>query len=134
GRRQGRPPMTLTSARAAAEELTTPPHSLEAEAAVLGAVLKRGLALADVAPFLRPEHFYEARYRQVYRAMVALFEQGQPIDYHTLLEELRRQGTEESTGGLVFLAELDVATPTAAHIEPYARIVVEQAVRRRYIS
>src|ERR671935_419567 len=126
--------MTLTVNGAAADALTAPPHSAEAEAAVLGSVLKRGLALADVAPFLRPEHFYVLQHRQVYAAMVALFEQGQPIDYHTLLEELRRQGTEDSTGGLVFLAELDLATPTAAHIAHYGRIVVEHATRRRYIN
>jgi replicative DNA helicase len=109
------------------EDLTAPPHSTEAEEAVLGAVLKQGLALVEVAPFLRPEHFYRPQHRQVYAAMLALFEQGQPIDYHTLLEELRRQGTEESSGGLSFLAELSLATPTAAHIERYARIVVDHA-------
>ena len=125
--------MTSTVDRAV-EDLAAPPHSTEAEEAVLGAVLKQGLALVEVAPFLRPEHFYRPQHRQVYAAMLGLFEQGQPIDYHTLLEELRRQGTEESSGGLSFLAELSLATPTAAHIEHYGRIVVEHATRRRYIS
>jgi replicative DNA helicase len=49
-------------------------------------------------------------------------------------EELEHQGTYEQSGGLVYLSELNLATPSAAHIEHYARIVLEHAVRRRYIS
>jgi len=116
------------------EAVVAPPHSSQAEEAVLGSCLKKPLAIADVVPFLKPHHFYEPRYRSVYAAMVALFERAQSIDYHTLADELKRQGTYESSGGLLFLAELNVATPTAAHIEYYARIVLEHAVRRRYIS
>jgi len=115
-------------------DVPTPPHSEDAEEAVLGAILKRDLVIADVAMGLRPEHFYTLRYRQVYAAMVGLFERGVRIDYHTVADELKRQGTYESSGGLLLLAELDVATPTAAHIEHYARIVVDHAVRRRYVS
>jgi replicative DNA helicase len=112
----------------------TPPHNLDAEEAVIGAVFKNGLALADVAPFLRPEHFYHPPYRHVYAAMVALFERGSAIDYHTVAAELRRLGTYELAGGLVALSELNVATPTAAHIAYYARLVAEHALRRRFIG
>jgi replicative DNA helicase len=66
--------------------------------------------------------------------MAALFERAAPIDYHTLAEELARQGTYERAGGLIYLSELNLSTPSAAHIEHYARIVIEHAVRRRYIS
>jgi replicative DNA helicase len=124
-------PPNLNDAEA---DLTIPPHSRQAEEAVLGSVLKRGLAIADVVPFLKPQHFYEARNRQVYAAMAALFERAAAIDYHTLADELTRQGTYDSAGGLLYLSELNLATPSAAHIEHYARIVLEHAVRRRYIS
>ncbi len=115
-------------------DVSSPPHSSQAEEAVLGSVLKRGLAIADIVPLLKPQHFYEARNRHVYSAMAALFERAAAIDYHTIAEELIHQGTYESAGGLLYLSELNLATPSAAHIEHYARIVLEHAVRRRYIS
>jgi replicative DNA helicase len=111
-----------------------PPHDLDAEEAVLGAALKQGLALADVVPFLRPEHFYHPPHRHVYAAMLALFERGSAIDYHTVAAELRRLGSYDQAGGLVGLSELNVATPTAAHIGYYARLVAEAALRRRFIG
>jgi len=116
------------------DEQTLPPHSSQAEEAVLGSVLKNGLSIADVLPFLKPHHFYEIRNRHVYAAMAALFERAAAIDYHTLADELEHQGTYAQTGGLLYLSELNLATPSAAHIEHYARIVLEHAVRRRYID
>jgi replicative DNA helicase len=116
------------------DEMSVPPHSTQAEEAVLGAVLKRGLAIADVVHFLKPQSFYEARHRYIYSAMAALFERAAAIDYHTIAEELERQGTYEQAGGLGYLSELNLSTPSAAHIEHYARIVLEHAVRRRYID
>ena len=118
-----------------AEDMSAlPPHSTQAEEAVLGSVLKRGLAIADVLPFLKPHHFYERRHEHIFAAMAALFERAAAIDYHTIAEELIHQGTYESAGGLLYLSELSLGTPSAAHIEHYARIVLEQAVRRRYIG
>jgi len=116
------------------EEQSLPPHSTQAEEAVLGSVLKRGLSIADVLPFLKPHHFYEMRNQHVYAAMAALFERAAAIDYHTICEELEHQGTYDQTGGLVYLSQLDLSTPSAAHIEHYARIVLDHAVRRRYIE
>jgi replicative DNA helicase len=118
----------------AEEQQSLPPHSKQAEEAVLGSVLKNGLSIADVLPFLKPHHFYEVRHRHIYGAMAALFERAGAIDYHMIGEELTHQGTYESAGGLLYLAELNLATPSAAHIEHYARIVLEHAVRRRYIE
>jgi replicative DNA helicase len=110
------------------------PHNRDAEEAVIGAVFKHGLALADVVTFLRPAHFYHPPYRHVYAAMVALFERGAAIDYHTVAAELEHQGTSRSAGGLVGLADLNVATPTSTHITHYARIVADHALRRRFID
>jgi replicative DNA helicase len=115
-------------------DTAAPPHSLDAEEAVIGSVLKHGLSLADVATFLKPEHFYHPAYRVVYAAMVALFVRGASIDYHTVAAELQRLGTYETAGGLLGLSELNVVTPTAAHIEYYGRIVADHALRRRFIS
>ncbi len=116
------------------QDLSSPPQSRQAEEAVLGSVLKNGAAIADVVPFLKPHHFYDSRNCHVYAAMAALFERATPIDYHTIAEELIRQGTYDSSGGLPYLAEVNLATPSAAYIEHYARIVLEHAIRRRYIQ
>ena len=59
---------------------------------MLGSVLKRGLAIADVLPFLKPHHFYERRHEHIYAAMAALFERAAAIDYHTIAEELDAPG------------------------------------------
>src|SRR5712692_10687331 len=86
-----------------ADELSAvPPHSSQAEEAVIGSVLKRGLAIADVLPFLKPHHFYERRHEHIFAAMAALFERAAAIDYHTIAEELKHQGTYESAGGLLY--------------------------------
>ena len=132
-----------TSQRSALEELMSepaefstnlPPHSTPTEEAVLGSILKNPQAIADVAPILKPEHFYTPQCRQVYAAMEALFERGAKIDYHTVADELQHQGTYEDSGGLLYLSELDLSTPTAALIDQYTEIVVAHATRRRYIS
>jgi len=78
-------------------DLATPPHSSQAEEAVLGSVLKRGVAIADVLPFLKPQHFYESRNQHVYAAMAALFERAAAIDYHTIADELLgRHGSHDA--------------------------------------
>jgi replicative DNA helicase len=112
----------------------TPPHNRDAEEAVIGSVFKNSVALADVVTFLKPAHFYHPPYRRVYAAMVALFERGDSIDYHTVAAELEHQGTYQSAGGLVGLAELNVATPTSTHITYYAQIVSDHALGRRFIG
>jgi replicative DNA helicase len=128
----GQPPTPL---RVAGDDgPVLPPHNRDAEEAVIGAVFKKGLALADIVTFLKPAHFYHPPYRYVYAAMVALFERGGAIDYHTVADELERRGTYQAVGGLLALAELNVATPTSAHITYYAQIVADHALRRRFID
>src|SRR5262249_11524004 len=92
------------------------------------------LALADVVTFLKPHDFYRPAYRHVYAALLALFERGAAIDYHTVADELARHGTYQAAGGVLALSELNVATPTSAHIIHYARIVADYALRRRFVD
>jgi replicative DNA helicase len=125
---------TPTQLRVAGDDGVAPPHNRDAEEAVIGSTFKNGLALADVVTFLKPAHFYHPPFRHVYAAMVALFERGASIDYHTVAAELEHQGTLQSAGGLVGLAELNVATPTSTHITYYAQIVADHALRRRFIG
>src|SRR5918912_3336473 len=74
-------------------DLSLPPHSLQAEEAVLGSVLKNPASIVRVSDFLRPEDFYQQRNRYVFRAMLSLFTDGQPFDYHSTADRLQKQGT-----------------------------------------
>ncbi len=115
-------------------DLSLPPHSVQAEEAVLGSILKNPNSIVQVADFLKPEDFYQARHRHIYQAMGALFGETRPIDYHTVADELQRLGLYEASGGLLYLSELNLATPSAAHIEHYARIIERTSIMRRLIS
>jgi replicative DNA helicase len=115
-------------------DLSLPPHSLQAEGAVLGSVLKNPSSLVRVSDFLKPEDFYSQRNRYIFRAMVSLFSDGQPIDYHSTADRLQQLGIYEASGGLLYLSELNLATPSAAHIEQYGRIVERTSIMRQLIA
>src|SRR5579859_424483 len=115
-------------------DLSLPPHSLQAEEAVLGSILKNPASIVRVSDFLKPEDFYNQRNKHVFRAMVALFADGQPIDYHSSADRLQQHGVYEASGGLLYLSELNLATPSAAYIEHYGRIVERTSIMRQLIA
>src|ERR671933_1213836 len=126
---------TLTGpSRSDERDLSLPPHSLQAEEAVLGSVLKNPASIVRVSDFLKPEDFYQQRNKYVFRAMLSLFTDGIAIDYHSTADRLQQQGAYEASGGLLYLSELNLATPTAAHIEHYARIVERTSIMRQLIA
>ncbi|HSL96931.1 MAG TPA: replicative DNA helicase [Candidatus Deferrimicrobiaceae bacterium] len=111
-----------------------PPHSLEAEQSVLGAILIDREAIIEIAEFLRPEDFYRQAHSLVYRAMLELFERREPIDLVTVAETLERSEDLETVGGRAYLSTLSNQTPTAVHAVQYARIVERKAVLRNLIG
>ena len=113
--------------------LRVPPHSVEAEQAVLGGVLIDNGAWDRIADILIGAHFYRSDHRAVFDAVASLCEDGQPCDAVTVAERLDRGGQLESSGGLAYLAELTENTPSAANIVAYAEIVRERAVLRDLI-
>ncbi|MCA1644900.1 MAG: replicative DNA helicase [Chloroflexi bacterium] len=115
-------------------DLSLPPHSIQAEEAVLGSILKNPASMVRVSDFLKPEDFYQQRNRHVFRAMLSLFADGKPIDYHSTADTLQQQGAYEASGGLLYLSELNLATPSAAHIEHYGRIVERTSIMRQLIA
>jgi replicative DNA helicase len=115
-------------------DLSLPPHSIQAEEAVLGSILKNPASIVRVSDFLKPEDFYQQRNRHVFRAMLTLFTDGNPIDYHSAADSLQQQGAYEASGGLLYLSELNLATPSAAHIEHYGRIVERTSIMRQLIA
>src|SRR6058998_2837972 len=112
-----------------------PPHNLDAERAVLGAVLLEGReTLPRVIELLRSSDFYTDAHRTIYETMQGLFDRSEPVDLITLSENLRRDGTLESVGGPGALALLVEHASIAAHLTAYASIVRDMAVLRELIQ
>jgi len=110
-----------------------PPQSLEAEQATLGATLVERDAIARVVDVIDAEDFYNPQHQALYRAMVDLFNNSQPVDLVTLQARLRDRGQLEEVGGTSYLVSLQEAAPTAAAVNHYARIVREKATLRGLI-
>jgi replicative DNA helicase len=106
-----------------------PPHNLEAEKSVLGAVLldERHLHALLVEEHLRPEHFYREQHGAVFKAMLELYENDQKIDHLTVAETLRQHGKLEEVGGPEAIDELAGWVPAAGHAREYGRIVRDNA-------
>lgn len=111
-----------------------PPHSTEAEIAVLGAMLIDREAVGRVLEILDAECFYHERHVVIFKAMLAMFERGITIDLITLTNELQRSGLLEVIGGSFTLTEISLQTVSAANVEHHARIVLERFLKRRLIS
>jgi replicative DNA helicase len=112
-----------------------PPHNLDAERAVLGAVLLEGReALPRVIELLRSQDFYLEAHRTVFESMLRLFDRGDPVDLITLSEELRRTDQLQAVGGHAALALLVEQASIAAHLMAYAAIVRDMATLRQMIQ
>lgn len=112
-----------------------PPQNIEAEQSLLGALLIDKDAVISTAEILLPEHFYKRdQHGTIYEAIVSLFEKREPVDLVTVTEKLRQKKHLDKIGGSAYLAELVNMVPTSAHIESYARIIKEHAIRRNLIS
>jgi len=115
-------------------EIRIPPHSEEAEACVLGAILIDKDAIVAVAEFLRPEHFYNENNALIFQALLDLYEERKPIDIVTLKDELKKRKILTKVGGSAYLANLVNQVPTAAHVEEYGRIIKDNYTKRELIS
>jgi len=111
-----------------------PPQNVEAEVAVLGAILQENEAIHRTIEALGKNDFYREAHRKIYRACLDLFERNEPIDLITLTNELQKRKELEEVGGASYLAYLVDSVPTAANISHYARIVRDKAVLRDLIS
>jgi replicative DNA helicase len=110
-----------------------PPHSLEAERAVLGAILLERESLPRAIELLKPSDFYKEGHRKIFDTMLGLFERNEPVDLLTLSEELKRQNNLEAVGGPAALAALVEEAATSAHLVAYGSIVREKALLRDLI-
>ena len=110
------------------------PNNREAEEAVLGAVLINPEVYYDVAQLLQSDDFYNVRNRWIWEAYAHLHDQRLPIDYLTVCHELEERTQLAEVGGPAYVTTLLNQTPTSMHAEAYAKIVAEQAVRRRMLA
>lgn len=110
-----------------------PPHNLEAEQAVLAAMLVDREAIARTMELLEPPSFYRQAHGIIFEAMVALYDRGEPVDLITLRDALGAREKLEEVGGYGYLVDLAGSIPTTAHVEYYARIVADKALLRQLI-
>ncbi|WP_372516686.1 MULTISPECIES: replicative DNA helicase [Paenibacillus] len=110
-----------------------PPQNLEAEQAVLGAILLDGDALVTAMERINSDDFYRGAHQLIYEAMIEIAEANEPVDLVTLTARLQDKKQLEEVGGIKYLSELANAVPTAANVDYYAQIVEEKSLLRRLI-
>jgi replicative DNA helicase len=120
----------MSSAHGALNGFALPPQNIEAEQSVLGAMLLDNAAYERLDGLLTERDFYRADHRKIFGCIVTMLDHGQPADAVTVADRLDLAGVANETGGLAYLGELAVNTPTSANIRRYAEIVFDCRLRR----
>ncbi|MFU2059014.1 replicative DNA helicase [Avibacterium gallinarum] len=116
------------------EQINIPPHSIEAEQAVIGSMLLTDAHWDAVSERIIAEDFYTFEHRLIFQHIMNLIRNNKPVDLLTLDETLKAAGVSEEVGGFAYLAELSKNTPSAANVLTYADIVREKAILRELIA
>ena len=111
-----------------------PPQNVDAEEAILGAVLTNPICFNKIADMLTPKSFYKPANRYIYEAIVQLFTKNQAIDIVTVSEVLNETEKLDMVGGRAYINDLALNVTTTANIEYYAKIVQEKAIKRELIN
>ena len=111
-----------------------PPNNLDAEQAVLGALLLDWDSVGVVHKYLTVDKFYSLQNQKIYSAILELFNRGIRGDLISITELLSERGELESSGGAAYVADLCNKVPTSANVDYYAQVVLDQAIRRSLIS
>ncbi len=114
-------------------ELRLPPHSIEAEKALLGCILIENEALTKVVSNLQANSFYKPSHSKIYKAMLELFEENETIDSITVVDKLQKKGDLESVGGAFYISSLTTETASSENVEYYAKIVSNKSILRNII-
>jgi replicative DNA helicase len=128
--------VSTSNGAAGSPGVIAPPHNLQAEQSVLGAILLSDKALYAlvIEEGLRPEDFYRERHGAIYAAMLELYRESEPVDELTVVDRLHAMGKLEDVGGKAAIVELMGLVPAAGHARRYAQIVREQALLRRLLK
>lgn len=116
------------------QEIRVPPQNIDAEKSVLGSLLIDEEAIGSAIEILDEAWFYEQSHRQIFKAVLELYNQRKNVDLITLSDKLKSDGTLEQIGGVSYLSFLIDLVPSAANVEHYANIVREKGVLRRLIK
>ncbi len=111
-----------------------PPHNVEAEQSVLGAIFKSSEALPRAMEIIHAEDFYRGPHYKIFKAMVELFEINEPIDLLTLSDRLRKNEDLDAVGGVEYLSQLEETVPTAAAISYHCKLIREKKILRELIG
>src|ERR671936_2548863 len=123
----------MAQAAPATQAAPVPPQNLDAEESVLGAMMLSPGAIGAVSEVLSPTDFYRESHAKIYKAALALYGRGDPVDAITLVDELEQRGQLDEVGGRVRIHELAALVPAAANAGHYAKIVRETATLRGLI-
>ena len=110
------------------------PQNIDAEEAILGAVLANPVCLTKVIDYIKPESFYKPAHRYVYEAMIQLFNNNERIDIISVSDILNFNNKLEIVGGRAFINDLSYKTITTSNVEYYAKLVQEKAMKRALIN
>lgn len=116
------------------DQLRVPPHSIESECSLLGALLLNNDAHGLIVSLIKSHDFYRYEHQQIYRAIETLIDTGKPADVVTVYEHLDNNGQSEEAGGAAYLNTLAQYVPSASNITRYAEIVKDKSVLRKLIS
>ena len=116
------------------ESLRIPPHSIEAESSLLGALLLDNDAMDQIADMLTEDDFYRHEHRLIFRHLASLIASDKPADVVTVFEELRTHSENQDFGGLAYINQLAQYVPSAGNIKRYAELVRERSILRKLIA
>ncbi|HWQ60124.1 MAG TPA: replicative DNA helicase [Candidatus Fimivivens sp.] len=116
------------------DHLRIPPHNLEAEQSVLGALMLDKDAIIKIADIVRPGDFYKGDHNAIYESMLELYEDREPIDVLSLANRLEEKGKIDAIGGSSYLASLVNTVPSASNVAHYAKLVQKKSLLRRLIT
>lgn len=119
---------------AISKHLRTVPHNLDAERALLGAILLKTDVMHDISVTIVPESFYADKHRQIYQAMITLFMKGDPIDLLSVSTQLKNAEQLDRVGGASYITELIETVPAAGNAHYYAELVQSKAILRGLIN
>lgn len=123
---------TLLQPKAIAGKI--PPQAIDIEESVLGAIMLEKDALTTIVEILRPETFYKPAHQEIYQAIIELFNNSEPVDLRTVVNQLRKDGKLEAVGGAYYVTSLTTRVSSAANVEFHARAILEYAIKRELIA
>ncbi len=121
-------------AKDASNKVRVPPQDVNAERAFLGSVMLRPDAIYQIMDMISPDDFYAIKHKNIYKAMVGLQTEGEPIDMLTVSSYLKERKLLEQAGGASYIAELTSMVPSASNLLHYAQIVRKKSVMRNLIE